>query len=113
MPKTAYQKITKGFVDNVDIPKSGQSFHNDSELRGFNYVVNATGVKAYVVERRVNGVNRRFVIGKHGALTPELARREAIKLLAGMAVGEDPTVRKQERKNNAITLLADYCKTGM
>lgn len=104
MPKPAYQKITKRFVDNVDIPKSGQAFYNDSELHGFKLRVNATGVKAYVVERRVNGKNRRFVIGKHGIVTPELARKEAIRLLGAMAVGDDPVRRKQEQQIKAITL---------
>ena len=104
MPKPAYQKITKRFVDGVEIPTSGQTFYNDSDLRGFKLRVTATGCKSYIVERRVNGINRRYTIGKHGALTPELARKEAIQLLGGLAVGDDPVRRKQEQKINALTL---------
>lgn len=98
MPQINYYKITKRFVDNVEIPTSGQKFYNDSNLRGFRLRVNATGCKAYVVERRVNGIHRRYVIGKHGALTPELARREAAKLLGEMAIGTDPFCASKNAK---------------
>lgn len=98
------RKLTKRVVDEIPYSATGtEKYYCDSDLTGFKLRVSSS-CKSYVVERRVNGINRRITIGKHGALTPELARREAIKLLAEMAVGEDPTIKKIRRKVSALTL---------
>ncbi len=97
------RKLTKRVIDAIQLTETGERYYNDSELPGFKLRVTASS-KTYIVERRVNGINRRISIGKHGALTPELARREAIKLLADMAVGEDPTLKKFKQKVSALTL---------
>jgi hypothetical protein len=78
MAQNSNQKITKRFVDNVDIPKSGQAFYNDSELRGFKLRVNATGVKAYVVELFAESVANAKVPSKR-------ACRQEIEHWAGKA----------------------------
>jgi hypothetical protein len=66
-------KLTKIFVDEISLSTRGQQFYNDAELRGFKLRV-TPGAKSYIVERRVNGVNRRVTIGKHGALRHDIGR---------------------------------------
>ena len=77
-------KITKRRVDAVKNPDTGQAFLWDSELPGFGLRVTPTR-KTYIVQSRVAGKTVRTTIGTHGPLTPDQARREAVKLLGEMA----------------------------
>ncbi|KRA56244.1 integrase [Caulobacter sp. Root655] len=69
----------------------------DEELPGFGVRVYASGRKAYLVQYRVNRRTRRLTLGIHGALTPEMARKEAKIRLGDIAKGGDPA---EERKTN-------------
>jgi integrase len=110
-------KITKRIVD-ATIPAPGQDvFVWDAELRGFGLRVLPTGVKSYVLQYRTGGRGsqaRRRVIGRHGVLTAEEARLRARRLLAEIADGADPALRRDASKE-AITVgeIADlYLKEG-
>ena len=67
----------------------------DDRLTGFGVRVQPTGTKVFVVNYRSgNGgrraPNRRVVIGRHGSMTPDRARRAARELLGRVAAGDDP-----------------------
>ena len=69
----------------------------DDRLTGFGVRVQPTGTKAFVVNYRSgNGgrraPNKRVVIGRYGAMTPDRARRVAQELLGRVAAGDDPAV---------------------
>ena len=69
----------------------------DDRLTGFGIRVQPTGTKAFVVNYRSgNGgrraPNKRVVIGRYGAMTPDRARRVAQELLGRVAAGDDPAV---------------------
>jgi integrase len=97
-------KLTKKFIDNkIHPPDHGQIIFRDTELRGFALRV-TRGSMSYVTEYRVNGIRRRVTIGPHGPLSPEVARREAQKLLAAAATGHDPRVEEANRRIAAVTL---------
>ena len=49
----------------------------DDKLKGFGVIVYPTGLKTYVTQYRKDGRSHRVVIGKHGRLTPDEARKEA------------------------------------
>lgn len=106
MPKTAKRfNITKTFVDSVVPPDRGEKFFRDANLQGFGLRV-GTGSKSYFVEGRVRGtgINRRITLAKHGKLTPELARRQAKRIIADMAVGIDPVIAEADSKATSVTL---------
>lgn len=100
-------------------PGKAQTFLWDTALRGFGLRCATSGVKSFVVQRKVNGIERRRVIGALGEYTLTEAREEAGKALRGMREGVDPNdvklerVRRQAEENAlAITLrqvVADYC----
>jgi hypothetical protein len=60
-----------------------------------------SGNKSYFVEGRVkgSGVNLRVTLGKHKKLTPELARREAKRIIADIAIGIDALIAAADNKN--------------
>ena len=97
-------KLTKRFIETkVRRPTRGQIIYRDTELRGFALRV-TRGSMSYVIEYRVKGARRRIKIGPHGPLTPELARREAQRLLAVVATGHDPKIDEANHRLSAVTL---------
>jgi integrase len=104
-------RISQKFIDRrVRRPLSGQIIYRDHNLIGFGLRV-TQGSMSYIVECRVNGINRRITIGSHGRLKPEAARAEAQKLLAIMASGRDPRDEEAKQKVRHVTLrqvLDDY-----
>lgn len=104
-------RISQKFIERkVKRPDTGQVIYRDDELIGFGLRV-TRGSISYIVECRVNGINRRITIGPHGRLDPDTAREEAQKLLSLMTLGRDPRVEEAKHKLSRITLgevLDDY-----
>ena len=103
--------ITKRLVDAAEAQGSTYLIR-DIRLKGFVLVVTPYGGKSYAVEYRAGrgrrAQKRRYTIGKHGSpWTPELARREALRLLGAIANGADPTATRNVERQ-AIT-LAELC----
>lgn len=96
-------KLTKRNID--DIQPTGRRFIvYDTELKGFGLKVTPSGLKTWCVEyrggARGRSVNkRRMVLGAATTVTPDEARNAARKILARVALGEDPaaaTTRARE-----------------
>lgn len=91
----------------------------DSELKGFGLKVSPRGVKTYFVWYRAGegrtAQRREFTIGRHGVLTPDEARDEAVKALAAVRAGEDPQeARERARGELDVSALCDrYLKDGL
>ena len=104
-------RITKKFIERkVRRPSKGQVIYRDNELIGFGLRV-TRGSMSYIVECRVNGINRRITIGPHGRFDPESARVEAKHLLSEMTLGRDPREEEKKHQISQITLsevLEDY-----
>jgi integrase len=104
-------RISQKFIERkVKRPETGQVIYRDDELIGFGLRV-TRGSISYIVECRVNGINRRITIGPHGRLDPDTAREEAQKLLSLMTLGRDPKVEEAKHELSRITLsevLDDY-----
>lgn len=96
-------KITLQSLKKLALPKKGQLFVWDDELKGFGVRLTPGGI-SYFVQSRVNGKSRRVTIGKHGVFTPKQARDEARERLRNMANGIDPVIQKKLKKAHDITL---------
>jgi integrase len=94
-------KITKSTVDAAR-PSVNTLKIYDTEVRGFLLVVTPAGSKSYAIEYRAGtgrgSPMRRMVIGKHGVLTPDQARRLAREKLAEVARGGDPAKERKARR---------------
>ncbi|MEM6499965.1 MAG: tyrosine-type recombinase/integrase [Pseudomonadota bacterium] len=90
-------KITKRSVDAAT-PVNKEFFLWDDELKGFGLRVYPSGRKMYLAQFRVGGRLRRVNIGQHGALTPTIARTEAMKHLSDARLGGDPARDRDTRK---------------
>lgn len=84
-------KLTSRFIESIIPPTSGYLIVWDDALKGFGVRVTASGVKTYVVNYCTNtGRQRRMSIGRCNVLVPDRARKEAIRILGGVALGGDP-----------------------
>ena len=100
-------KLTKRIIDLTPRPPHGQRFLRDSQLPGFALRL-TTGSKTFVLEKRINGRNRRITLGHYGVLTVEQARKKAVELSGDISAGKDPAQARQDRiKEPTFKDLAD------
>jgi hypothetical protein len=103
-------KITKRIVDAADI-RADRYVVWDVELKGFGLLVLHTGVKSYLFQyRTAEGRKRRITIGKHGAWTPDKARKKAEDYRQSVRNGGDPLGEKRALRESATVgdLLDEY-----
>lgn len=103
-------KFMKRTIENLSFTEKGKQVdYWDSELKGFGCRVSAT-TKTYIVMSRVNGKLTRISLGKHGIITPDKAREEAIKTLSKLNDGININDEKKKAKDRGITLQKVYDK---
>jgi integrase len=108
----------------IDLPagKKDAVFFDDA-LRGFGLRIRRGSedriMRSWIIQRRMKGRMRRFLIGDAAVIPPGKARERAKKLLAEIALGADPQADKAKRREaDEVTLrsvVSDYLdqKTGV
>ncbi len=92
-------QLTKKTVEQLKADASRDQWRWDAKLNGFGVRVKPSGCKTYVVQyRNVHGPTRRFTLGRHGVLTATQARKEALKILAEVAQGRDPSAERRAKR---------------
>ena len=103
------EKITKRAIDALRSEAVAQQktrYLFDNEFTGFGALATKTGICTYFAEYRMRGAggsSKRVTLGRHGALTPDEARRLAKEELGKVARGADVA---QERKDARAKLKA-------
>jgi integrase len=99
----AKASISKRTVDAAT-PTDRDQFIWDDDLAGFGLKVTPAGGKVYVFQYRVAAPGesqrtaaKRYTIGKHGAFTPDQARKRAKELAGMVALGVDPRQDEADR----------------
>ncbi len=89
----------KSTIDRAEADPSREVWLSDSELKGFGLRVSPSGRKSFsLICRTHSGRQRKFSIGRFGALTVQQARDIAKGHLYTLARGEDPAqVRERAR----------------
>ena len=113
------QRITKRVVDDAE-PRKKRYTIRDDEIPGFGLRVEPTGAKSYVIRYRANGGGRGapehlIVLGRHGALTPDQARKVAKFRAAEIATGKDPAgeLAARRREMTVAALIDLYAVEGL
>lgn len=97
-------RLTKKLIESLTPPSAGYVIHWDDELRGFGLRVTDTGARSFILQARIKRRERRMTIGRYPGVVPEIARREAKRLLGQIAGGGDPMAERARQKLAAITL---------
>jgi integrase len=103
------RRISKSTVDSLFCPPGkDREILWDDKLKGFGVIVYPTGLRTYVAQYRKDGRSHRVVIGKHGRLTPDEARREAKALLGDVEKGANPAIeRRTTREAPTLSKVAE------
>ena len=103
-------KITKKTVDAAQ-PREKLYRIWDTELKGLGLRITPAGAKSYIIRYRPGGGRaaevKEYTIGKHGPITPEIARRSALTMLGEIAMGHDPQKRRQDGRSEMS--MSDFC----
>ena len=110
--------LTARTVDTLQ-PRDSPYIAWDDRLTGFGVRVHPSGLRSYLVNYRAGdrgrkAPNRRIVIGRHGLVTADQARRRAREILGRVALGEDP-LADRARTRSIPTLrkaFADWISVG-
>lgn len=93
--------LTKSKIDSL-IPGEKDQFAWDLALPGYGLKITPSGKKVFILQYRPAGGRasgvRRYTIGTYGALTPDQARKEAVRLRGLIASGIDPAEAKTKAK---------------
>jgi hypothetical protein len=96
--------VTKRFIESeTQPPVTGQRFYRDDDIPGFARRVTRNS-KSYILEKRVDGANRRITIGKCSEMSLDSAKKQACIMLGNIAKGIDPKTGKRINTSNDITL---------
>lgn len=99
--------LTKRTIEAIPLTDLGQILYRDSELPGFGIRVGSKS-KVFFAEGQVDRRTVRVTLGKYGPLTPEIARRLALKNLSAMAQGHDPNKEKRRDEVRRVSLRTAF-----
>lgn len=100
-------KLTKDIVESEPTPDKGTTLVYDTEVKGFGIRVFAAtdrhprGARAFFLNYIVNGIERRYTIGRYPDWSVVAAREEARELRKRIDRGEDITAEKRARAEAA------------
>jgi integrase len=80
-------------------PKQGQRFIWDDEVKGFALRVTFTGAKAFILDYRADGRQRRITIGSFPDWSVASARKAASDMKRDVDLGKDPMGEKHDQRN--------------
>lgn len=95
-------RLSKRTIDAIESPASGQVLYRDLDLTGFGLRV-GTRSRVFFAEAQVRRRTVRVTLGKYGPITPERARKLALKALSEMAEGHDPNGDRRAAKLRDLT----------
>ena len=106
----AVERISKRSVDALAVDPARDVYLWDAEIKGFGLKLTRAGALTYLVQYQApsDGRTRRYTIGRHGPLTPDMARAEAKRIIGGVALGRDPSEEKAASRGAGLT-VADLC----
>ncbi|MDB5735351.1 MAG: integrase [Alphaproteobacteria bacterium] len=107
-------KLTKRYTDAIK-PDPADKVVFDEDLAGFGLRVKPSGAKSWLIQyRNTHNRSRRYTLGPASKLTPDQARKKAIKLFVAISEGIDPASDRGEARNaqTVAQLCDDYLEAG-
>jgi integrase len=115
-PRETPRNLTKTYLEALQpVPGRRAARVWDATVKGFGVSVTAAGVKSYFFNYRVDGIERRYTLGRFPDLPVSEARKEALLLKARVAKGEDPLEDRRERRRKRISepTVRDLCERAL
>ena len=90
--------FTKATIDALPLPEKGWCYHRDQKTPGLAVGIGSTGVRTFVLYKRINGTPERIKLGRYPDMSVEQARRQAMELNGQIASGKNPAEAKREKR---------------
>ncbi len=90
--------FTKASIENLPIPESGWKYYYDTKVPGLAVGVGSSGVKTFVLYKKINRRPERIKIGRVTDLTVDEARTKAIEHNGKVALGSNPADKKRQQR---------------
>lgn len=94
--------------------KGRREYYNDDNVPGLQLVVTDRGSKAYYLYSWFRNRPKRFRIAGLQDMTPDMARKAALKMRGELAQNQDPTAERQRQRQRGVTLrdaFEAFCQT--
>lgn len=91
-------RLTERGARDADAPTTGQRIFWDADLKGFGLRVTHGGARAFILDYRANGRQRRLTIGSFPDWSVAAARERAKELRRAVDLGEDPMADRHARR---------------
>ncbi len=91
--------FTKASIDALPLPSKNWLYHSDLKTPGLQIGIGATGVKTFVLSKRIGGVPERIKLGRYPEMSIEQARKKAMELNGQIATGKNPADAKREKRD--------------
>jgi len=101
---TSERRLTDSGVRALPLPEAGEVIYWCPKTPGFGVRVSVTGVRAYVLQRRVEGKDTRRTLGKAtgtGAISSDAARQLMTTVSSELALGKDRMTERKTAKDEA------------
>lgn len=90
--------FTKAAIEALPMPEKGWKYYYDTKVSGLAIGIGPSGVKTFILYRKVNRKPERIKIGRYPDLTVDKARTQALTLIADIAGGTNPAELKRARR---------------
>lgn len=90
--------LNDAIVRKLSPPDKGSRISWDTAVKGFGVRVTAAGAKAFIVNYRARGIERRYTIGSFPDWPTTAAREEAKRLKRIVDQGGDPALERREER---------------
>jgi integrase len=90
--------FTKAAIDALAPPLKGWQYHRDLKTPGLVIGVGSTGIKTFVLYKRINGNPERVKLGRYPDMTIEQARKKTMEMNGEIASGKNPADAKREKR---------------
>ena len=91
--------FTKKSIDALAVPQTGTITYHDINKHGLKLLVRPSGIKTFVLYRKIKGRPERITIGRYPDIAIEQARKQADVLNAKIANGINPNEERRAIRN--------------
>ena len=106
------EELTDGLVKDLEKPAKGNLVVYDKTVKGFGVRITSAGAKAFILNYRVDGRERRITIGSYPDWKTKTAREHAKVMKRQIDVGDDPMLHREEsRQAKTVGQLCDLFET--
>jgi hypothetical protein len=100
MKNKTFINFTKKTLEELPVPEKGMLTFCDIKEKGLSLYVISTGNKSFMVRKRVNGQDKRIILGHFPTITVDQARNEARKIKGDIARGKNPLEEKERQASD-------------